>query len=651
MTGLRKRFNGSASGLHRLLRYLGLDSTTGSSKWKTKLWGSIVFFVMSQAGLYVFVMRSLPHFKGFLVKLNATIVLFDRLTRFLCGYTIQLVLLLKLDRFLDSFCNQLNPVDVQLCLPKLSGVRRVAIAGVVWILFVCNSQAICATYVELVESNRKHSISLLERLQQFIRLESYMILDVSVLIFCTSGELLVIFYRQLAKDVILRPSSKEFFRFSSISTQLSVTTAFLRTQFSTVLLINCIHSSVCLLLFSDALISELRNPNLKITAVWTSITLVDCLVRLWLICHTADRICNANHRCIRSLRRLRDYTILDINPSYQRNQITLAILEIPRTMQHFRLFGMITLSKELVLGCFLVELTATVTLLGRLARVFSACTIHLVLLLKLDRFLDSFCNQLSLVDTQLCLPKSSGIRRFAIAGVVWILFECNSHAICATYVELVESDRKHSILLLERLQQFIRLEGYLVLDTSVVIFCTSGELLVIFYRQLAEDIFLRPSSKEFFRYSFISTQLSVTTAFLQTQFSTVLLVNCIHSSVCLLIFSDALMSELQNPNLKITAVWTSVTLVGSLVRLWLVCYTADKICNAPERDYTILDINPWYQRNQYRQTAIFFFSFLITLAIVEIPRTLPHFKLFGMITLSKDLVLVLGVIMLNELKT
>ncbi|XP_059352516.1 uncharacterized protein LOC132088211 [Daphnia carinata] len=356
MTGLRNRFNGSASGLHRLLRFLGLDSATGSSKWKTKLCGSIVFLVMSQAGLYVFVIRSLPHFKGFLVKLIASIILFDRFTRFFSVCSIHLVLLLKLNRFLDSFCNQLNPVDIQLCLPKLSGVRRFATAGVVWTLFVCNSQAICATYVELVESNRKHSISLLERLQQFIRLESYMILDVSVVIFCTCGELLVIFYRQLAEEVIVRPSSKEFFRFSSISTQLSGATAFLRTQFSTVLLINCIHSSVCLLLFSDAFISELRNPNLKITALWTSITLVDCLVRLWLICHTADKIFNANQRCIRSLRCLRDCTILDINPSYQRSQITLAIVEIPRTLQHFKLFGMITLSKQLVLG--VLETTA-----------------------------------------------------------------------------------------------------------------------------------------------------------------------------------------------------------------------------------------------------------------------------------------------------
>ncbi|XP_045036379.1 uncharacterized protein LOC116932397 [Daphnia magna] len=350
MTGLRNRFNGSVSGLHRLLHFLGLDSSPGSSKWKTKLWGSIVFLVMFQAGLYVFVLRSFPYFKCFLIKLNATITLLDRFTRFFSVGSIHLILLLKLDSFLDSFFNQLNPIDLQLCLPKLSRVRRLATAGVVWIFFVCNSQVICATYVELVEAPRKYSISLLERLQQFIRLESYMILDVSVVIFCTLGELLVIYYRQLANDVILCPSSKDFFRFSSISTQLSCTAAFLRTQFSSILLVNCIHSFVCLLLFADALISELQNPNLKITALWTSIVLIDCLVRLWLIGHTADKIRTASQRCIRSLRHLRDHTLLDINPSYQRNQITLAIVEIPRTLPHFKLFGMITLSKELVFG-------------------------------------------------------------------------------------------------------------------------------------------------------------------------------------------------------------------------------------------------------------------------------------------------------------
>lgn len=136
MTGLRNRFNGSASGLYLLLRFLGFDSATEFSTWKTKLLGSIVFLVMSQAGLYVFVMRSLPHFKGFLVKLTATITLLDRFIRFFSVCSIHLVLLLKLDRFMDSFCNQLNPVDLQLCLPKLTSVRRFAIAGVLWILFV-----------------------------------------------------------------------------------------------------------------------------------------------------------------------------------------------------------------------------------------------------------------------------------------------------------------------------------------------------------------------------------------------------------------------------------------------------------------------------------------------------------------------------------
>lgn len=136
MTGLRNRFNGSVSGLHRLLHFLGLDSSPGSSKWKTKLWGSIGFLVMFQAGLYVFVLRSFPYFKCFLVKLNATITLLDRFTRFFSVGSIHLILLLKLDSFLDSFFNQLNPIDLQLCLPKLSRVRRLATAGVVWIFFV-----------------------------------------------------------------------------------------------------------------------------------------------------------------------------------------------------------------------------------------------------------------------------------------------------------------------------------------------------------------------------------------------------------------------------------------------------------------------------------------------------------------------------------
>ena len=148
-------------------------------------------------------------------------------------------------------------------------------------------------YVEIFERKTGSSFPLLEAIQQFIRIESYLILDVSVVIFSASGQLLVTFYQQLVQQTIVDASLTKLFFFSSVATQLSSAVTFLSIQFALILLINCIHSFSCLLFFTDSLMSEMADPDLSISAIWTSIVLIDCLVRLWLICHTVDRISNA----------------------------------------------------------------------------------------------------------------------------------------------------------------------------------------------------------------------------------------------------------------------------------------------------------------------------------------------------------------------
>jgi hypothetical protein len=148
-------------------------------------------------------------------------------------------------------------------------------------------------YVELFEREKVSTFPVLEALQQFIRIESYLILDVSVVIFSASSQLLIILYRQLVERTIVNPSLAKLFFFSSISTRLSAAVTFLCVQFALILLINCIHSFSCLLFFTEALMGEIVDPNRKVSAVWTSIVLIDCLVRLWLICHTVDKIRNA----------------------------------------------------------------------------------------------------------------------------------------------------------------------------------------------------------------------------------------------------------------------------------------------------------------------------------------------------------------------
>ena len=148
-------------------------------------------------------------------------------------------------------------------------------------------------YVELFEREKASTFPVLEALHQFIRIESYLILDVSVVIFSASSQLLIIFYRQLVERTIVNPSLAKLFFFSSISTRLSAAVTFLCVQFALILLINCIHSFSCLLFFTEALMGEIVDPNRKVSAVWSSIVLIDCLVRLWLICHTVDKIRNA----------------------------------------------------------------------------------------------------------------------------------------------------------------------------------------------------------------------------------------------------------------------------------------------------------------------------------------------------------------------
>jgi len=135
MVQLRNRFNGSAAGLHRLLRFLGLDLAP-RSKYKTKIWRWLCFLVILQAGLFIYLVRSFPHLKGFLLNLPATLPLLDRSIRLFSISSVHLILLLKLGRILDSLCRQLNSVDLKLHQPNLSQVRKVSNAGLFWIFFV-----------------------------------------------------------------------------------------------------------------------------------------------------------------------------------------------------------------------------------------------------------------------------------------------------------------------------------------------------------------------------------------------------------------------------------------------------------------------------------------------------------------------------------
>lgn len=149
------------------------------------------------------------------------------------------------------------------------------------------------------------------------------------------------------------------------------------------------------------------------------------------------------------------------------------------------------------------------------------------------------------------------------------------------YWELVGRSSKPLVFWLEIVQQFIRVESVAVFDISVVIFWVSGQLVVTLYQQLATEISLDVSPmNEFHRFALLHPQLSLAATFLCKEFALILLINCIHASSCLLFFFDAMMSEMRNIGQEVLVVWDLVTIAGSVVRLWMICHTADRIRHA-----------------------------------------------------------------------
>ena len=130
----------------------------------------------------------------------------------------------------------------------------------------------------------------LDIFSQFIRVGSYIFMDIAALIFWIYGELLTTYYKNLADDIAGNTLAiKDFVRFSLIYPQLSSVTTFLCKDFAFILLVNCTHAISCLFFHCDALAFE-SDPKLMVFIIWDFVTVFDCLIRLWSICQTADKI-------------------------------------------------------------------------------------------------------------------------------------------------------------------------------------------------------------------------------------------------------------------------------------------------------------------------------------------------------------------------
>ena len=159
-------------------------------------------------------------------------------------------------------------------------------------LSISNSppQICCLLYWEFTKINPPLNIWL-EVVQQVLRYEVYVVLDLSVFIFWICGQLIVTFYKDLANKVILGAvATREFSVFSTLSPRLSASATFLCSQFALILLMNYFHAFACLIFFNYENLKEIRRPEFKVLFIWNVIVATDCVVRLWLICQTADQI-------------------------------------------------------------------------------------------------------------------------------------------------------------------------------------------------------------------------------------------------------------------------------------------------------------------------------------------------------------------------
>ena len=105
-------------------------------------------------------------------------------------------------------------------------------------------------YWEFFSRRTKPFIFWLEIIQQIIRIESSLFLDVSVVVFFICGQLIVNYYEILNGYLTPCASAKDkFVRFASISPRISTAATLLGSQFSLILLTNCVNSFCCLLFF------------------------------------------------------------------------------------------------------------------------------------------------------------------------------------------------------------------------------------------------------------------------------------------------------------------------------------------------------------------------------------------------------------------
>ena len=116
-----------------------------------------------------------------------------------------------------------------------------------------------------------------------------MFCTISAVVFAIHGRMLVVFY----KAAIATKSEHKLNDLLSIHHQINAAKLHLKNSFTSILLVNCAHIFFSLIfILQNTLHSTFHYEQVALT-VWTTIWITEAVVRLYIICQTADAICQS----------------------------------------------------------------------------------------------------------------------------------------------------------------------------------------------------------------------------------------------------------------------------------------------------------------------------------------------------------------------
>jgi len=155
--------------------------------------------------------------------------------------------------------------------------------------------------------------------------------------------------------------------------------------------------------------------------------------------------------------------------------------------------------------------------------------------------------------------------------------------------------------------------------TSAVVFVILGQVLVIFYKTAAS------STLELSRLLCVQNDLSAIAVYLNSRFTPILLTNCAHIFFCLIFFVHSFLSFASDMDQLSQTIWDGLWIVEGLVRLWLICSTADAI-----RDSVYVIILTRSYSTYYLSLAFFYRHVLVSILcdIFEFPLPMHVLNVF-----------------------